>query len=88
MTDWRLAYNGLSAAGYTDNEIADMANVSRAVVNKVRNGTYQFKHEPGHEGGRKVLDTLKSAVADGSLSADWQEKVNEGQPAQAPVHRL
>lgn len=70
MTDWCKAYNGLSTAGFTDDQIAELAGVSRSVINAVRNGVYPHNHEPGYEGGKRVLDNLTNAIHMGYLDHD------------------
>jgi hypothetical protein len=70
MTDWAKAYNGLSAAGFTDDQIAGLAGVTRAVINSVRNGNYAFRHEPGYEGGKTVLANLTHAIDMGWIDHD------------------
>jgi hypothetical protein len=59
MTDWSAAYRTLATAGYSDREIGELAGgLSRNIVNQVRNGTYKFKHDPGHEAGTRVLTAV------------------------------
>lgn len=70
MTDWAKAYNGLIAAGYSDEQIAEVAGCTRGVVNRVRNGTYPFNHEPGHAGGQRVLKLITDALRQGYLEED------------------
>lgn len=67
MINWASAYASLSRIGYTDQQISGLAGVHRSVVNKVRNGQYAFQHEPGYAGGKKVLEALAAAVAEGIL---------------------
>ena len=67
MINWASAYASLSRIGYTDQQISGLAGVHRSVINKVRNGQYAFHHEPGYAGGKKVLEALASAVAEGVL---------------------
>lgn len=67
MINWASAYASLSRIGYTDQQISGLAGVHRSVVNKVRNGQYAFHHEPGYAGGKKVLEALAAAVAEGVL---------------------
>jgi hypothetical protein len=59
VVDWPTVYVALHEAGYTDQQIAEQAGVTRAVVNAVRNGVYPHNHEPGYEGGRRVLALAK-----------------------------
>lgn len=70
MTDWRKAYMGLAAAGYTDEQIATLAGVTRAVVNGVRNGTWPHPHEPKYSGGQRVLACINEALRRGLLDED------------------
>jgi len=74
MTDWRKAYNGLSTAGYTDDQIATIAGVTRSVINAVRNGSYPHNHEPGYEGGKRVVDHITEAIRLGYLDFDPLEE--------------
>jgi len=68
--NWRAAYNSLSRLGYSDDAIGDLAGCSRAVINKVRNGTYPFNHDPGYEGGERVVAALDGAIKQGLLDHD------------------
>jgi hypothetical protein len=71
MIDWKAAYVGLHEAGYSDGQIAELANMSRYVVNRVRNGRYpRKKHEPGYSGGVKILAALDGAIRHGLLTED------------------
>ena len=70
MTNWRAAYNGLVRAGFTDQQIADMAGCTRSVINGVRNGTYNHHHEPSHSGGVRILDAITTALREGWLDED------------------
>jgi hypothetical protein len=70
MTDWRKAYTGLSDAGYTDDQIAQVAGITRAVVNGVRNGTWPHPHEPKHAGGQRVIALINEAIRHGVLEKD------------------
>lgn len=72
MTDWAKIYRDLGSAGYSDEEIARTAEVSRSVINKVRNGTYPFNHEPRHQGGVDVLALHKAAKDGGFIPEDNQ----------------
>lgn len=59
--DWQLVYKQLAEAGYNDAEIAKLAGVSRNVVNRVRNGKYRHRtHEPGFEGGKRLVEALEA----------------------------
>jgi hypothetical protein len=83
MINWRDAYNALSRAGYSDSQIADLAQLSRYVVNRVRNGKYIHNHlGPGYEGGMAVLGAIDAAVGQGLLPADPMNKTAEGEPEQ------
>lgn len=58
-TDWQDVYRRLNAAGYSDEAIHQIAGgLSRSIICKVRNGTYRFKHDPGHEAGTRLLVVL------------------------------
>lgn len=70
MTDWKKAYIGLSKAGYTDQQIAEIAGCTRAVINGVRNGTYNHEHEPTHSGGQAILGAITEALRRGYLDTD------------------
>ncbi|MNM99013.1 hypothetical protein D3C81_1115620 [compost metagenome] len=70
MTDWRKAYVGLAKAGYTDEQIAELAGVTRAVINGVRNGTWPYPHEPKHSGGQRILHYVDEAIRHGLLEED------------------
>lgn len=59
-TDWSEVYRKLHAAGYSDEAIrAISGGLSRNIICHVRNGTYRFKHDPGHEAGTRLLAKLK-----------------------------
>lgn len=68
--NWRAAYNALSRLGYTDEAIGELADCSRAVINKVRNGTWPYGHEPGYAGGERVIDAIDGAIKQGVLDHD------------------
>jgi hypothetical protein len=70
MTNWQAAYNGLSRAGFSDQQIAEMAGCTRAVINGVRNGTYHHVHEPSYSGGKRVLDAITESLRQGWLEED------------------
>ena len=72
MTDWRKVYTKLSQAGYSDAQIGNKAGCSRAVICKVRNGTWQFSHDPGHEGGQAVLALVEYARKQGYLEPEGE----------------
>lgn len=58
-TDWQDVYRKLNAAGYSDEAIRAVAGgLSRNIICKVRNGTYKFQHDPGHEAGSRLLNEL------------------------------
>ena len=67
MINWASAYAGLSRAGYTDQQISELAGVNRSVINKVRNGQYEFRHEPRYAGGVRVLAALAECAKLGYL---------------------
>ena len=69
MIDWQKAYRALAEAGFVDAQISDISGVSRSTVCHVRNGTWPYKHDPGHEGGEAVLAAIRRAV-----DAGWLEK--------------
>jgi len=60
VIDWAELYARLHTAGYSDAVIAVMAGVTRAVVNAVRNRTYVHNHEPGYEGGCRIVAAAKN----------------------------
>lgn len=69
--DWQKVYAGLYQAGFTDAQIAEIGNLSRYVINRVRLGRYKHDvHEPGFEGGKALLETLTLSVAEGWIDAD------------------
>jgi len=70
MIDWKAAYAGLHAAGYNDGQIARLAGVDRFVINRVRNGRYRHNHEPGYEGGVRVVEAITEAIRQGILDED------------------
>lgn len=70
MINWRRAYNGLCRAGYTDDQIAELAGVTRGVINGVRNGTYNHPHEPLYSGGVRILQAITDALHLGYLVED------------------
>lgn len=70
MIDWQAAYIGLHAVGYTDGQIADLAGVDRYVINRVRNGQYQHNHEPGYEGGVRIVEAINDALRNGIMDED------------------
>jgi len=67
MIDWKAAFQGLSDAGYTDDQIAEIAGISRPVTNRIRNGTYPCHFEPRYAAGVALLNTLDFAVKQGWL---------------------
>ena len=67
VEDWQPAYTALRSVGMKDSEIADLAGVSRAVINGVANGTYGRYHQLGFNGGFRVLTKLKELKANGQL---------------------
>lgn len=67
VEDWQPAYTALRQVGMKDSEIADLAGVSRAVINGVANGTYGRRHQLGFNGGFRVLTKLKELKANGQL---------------------
>lgn len=67
MTDWTKAYQALAKAGYSDSDIERISGVTRSTVCNVRNGTWQYRHDPGYEGGVAVLAEIDKAVAEGKL---------------------
>ena len=67
VEDWQPAYTALRKVGMKDSEIADLAGVSRAVINGVANGTYGRRHRLGFNGGFRVLTKLKELKANGQL---------------------
>lgn len=69
--NWQAAYASLHDIGYTDKQVADMAGLSRYVINRVRLGRYtRNNHEPGYEGGQRVVDAISGALREGVLDAD------------------
>lgn len=64
MTDWRSVYTRLAAHGLSDDAIGVIAGRTRSVVCRVRNGTYNRPHEPGHEGGERLLARLAELDAE------------------------
>lgn len=70
MDKWRAAYIGLSNAGYTDDQIAEIAGVTRAVINGVRNGTYNHHYEPSHSGGEAIIAAITDAIRHGYMDED------------------
>lgn len=71
MVNWQRAYRALSRAGFTDAQIGELAGISRNTINRVRNGTYPHdKHDPGFDGGKRVLDTLTDCVRQGVFDHD------------------
>lgn len=70
MVNWRAAYNGLSRAGYTDDQIAELVGCSRAVICGVRNGTYHHDHEPRYSGGVAVINAITYALHMGYIDED------------------
>lgn len=67
VADWRPAYAAMRNAGMKDQEIAELAGVSRAVVNGVVTGSYKRTHQLSFNGGVRVLDKLKEMKANGQL---------------------
>lgn len=82
MTDWTKAYQALAKAGYSDSDIERISGVTRSTVCNVRNGTWQYKHDPGYEGGVAVLAELEK-VAERERLAE-QESPGEPDEPTAP----
>ena len=71
MVNWRLAYQGLALAGFTDKQISKLSGVSRTTINRVRNGTYPHDtHDPGYDGGKAVLEAISQCLRTGVLEVD------------------
>jgi hypothetical protein len=70
MINWSRAYQGLALAGYNDDQIAELAGLSRGTVNRVRNEDYDHPHEPGHAGGQRVISAINDALRLGLLEED------------------
>ena len=64
MTDWQDVFKKLANAGYTDSQIGQLCNKSRAVVCNVRNGTYAFTFDPGHAGGEVLLAEMRKVESE------------------------
>lgn len=71
--NWQVAYTILRELGHTDGDIANLARVSRPVVNRVLKGEYPHAHEPGYSGGCRVIKSIKQA-RDSGLVTDEQIK--------------
>lgn len=65
--DWAAAYNRLYHAGYTDGQIAELAGTTRVTINRVRNGTWGFKHELSYSGGNRILDAIQKLTPGGGV---------------------
>ena len=70
VSDWRPYYELLRAAGYSDSAIAQLAGVTRAVVNKVRQGAYPHGHALTYNGGTAVLREVEQVIAEGRAPAE------------------
>ena len=67
VENWRPAYVALRNVGMKDTDIAQLAGVSRAVINGVATGNYKRKHNLMFNGGFRVLTKLKELKANGQL---------------------
>ena len=67
VENWRPAYVALRNVGMKDAEIAELAGVSRAVINGVATGNYERRHRLMFNGGFRVLTKLKELKANGQL---------------------
>lgn len=67
VKNWRPAYVALRNVGMKDTDIAQLAGVSRAVINGVATGNYKRKHNLMFNGGFRVLTKLKELKANGQL---------------------
>lgn len=56
--DWRPAYQAMRSAGWEDSEIAEVAGVSRAVINGVIDETYKNSHSLEFSQGFFVIRML------------------------------
>ena len=61
VDDWGVHYRTLKDRGYSDGQIADMAGVSRFVINRVRLDKYENgSHHLRYEGGVRILRAVNS----------------------------
>ena len=67
VENWRPAYVALRNVGMKDTDIAQLAGVSRAVINGVATGNYKRKHNLMFNGGFRVLTKLTELKANGQL---------------------
>ena len=69
-------YKILSAAGYSDGQIADLAGVTRVTVQRVRTGTWPYGHNLSYEGGQRVVGAVRKVRA---VAADAQQELPLGE---------
>lgn len=67
VENWRPAYVALRNVGMKDADIAQLAGVSRVVINGVVTGNYKRKHSLMFNGGVRVLTKLNELKANGQL---------------------
>jgi hypothetical protein len=68
VEDWAPYYQVLYEAGYTDQQIADTAEISRFVANRVRNRNYdRGSHQPSYGGAMAILNLIAQACHDGHI---------------------
>lgn len=80
VQDWQPAYAALLSAGLRQQDVAELAGVTRAVIGRIVAGTYASDHSPKFNGGMRVLAKLRALQVEGTLTGFSFRSLQGGTP--------
>lgn len=60
---WQRCYKLLYEYGYSDQQIADLAGVTRVTIHRVRHGDWPHVHRLNYMGGTRIIDAVRQVQA-------------------------
>ncbi len=88
VQDWQPAYAALLSAGLRQQDVAELAGVTRAVIGRIVAGTYASDHSPKFNGGMRVLAKLRALQVEGTLTGFSFRSLQGGADASRVQERL